>query len=117
MTFLCPVCGYDQMDAPPRNYEICSCCGTEFGNDDAFLSHSQLRQQWLDHGAPWFFRQPPLGWNPYLQLMRAKLPYVKPRVVIQALNTQHVVEAFIQRNPPEPVHQPELLNQLELVLA
>ena len=32
--FQCPVCGYDQLPGPPANFSICSCCGTEFGNDD-----------------------------------------------------------------------------------
>ena len=42
---LCPVCGYRGLEAPPANFLICPCCGTEFGcslsgpcwcNDEAF---------------------------------------------------------------------------------
>jgi hypothetical protein len=68
MTFTCPVCKYDKMDAPPRNYEICSCCGTEFGNDDQLRTHDQLREEWIRSGAHWFFREPPVNWNPWRQL-------------------------------------------------
>jgi hypothetical protein len=69
MNFICPVCGYDEMDAPPRNYEICSCCGTEFGNDDQLQTHDQLREQWIRRGALWFFREPPANWDPWRQLI------------------------------------------------
>ena|SRR5712692_8508119 len=69
MNFTCPVCLYRGLDFRPADYEICPCCGTEFGNDDERTSHQQLRQQWVRRGAPWFFREPPRAWNPYLQLI------------------------------------------------
>jgi hypothetical protein len=71
MNYTCPVCGYSLMDAPPLNYEICSCCGTEFGNDDEFTTHAELRSRWIHKGSPWFFGQPPLNWQPWLQLATA----------------------------------------------
>jgi hypothetical protein len=66
--FECPVCYFDQMPDPPKDYNICSCCGTEFGYDDEFKSFAQLRHKWIAGGMRWFFRQPPLFWNPKLQL-------------------------------------------------
>ena len=79
MRFTCPVCGYSKLPYPPRDYHICLCCGTEFGNDDAELSHAQIREMWIADGAPWFFRAAPLGWNPYLQLINAGLKEYVPR--------------------------------------
>lgn len=58
---------------PPRGYHICPCCGTEFGNDDADLTHEQLREMWLAGGAHWFFGIPPDGWNWFTQLYEAGL--------------------------------------------
>jgi hypothetical protein len=80
----CPVCAYPDMPYPPADYNICPCCGTEFGNDDAFLSVDQLRAQWLANGAVWFFGNPPLGWNPYLQLIKGNLT---DRCVLLAVST------------------------------
>lgn len=65
----CPVCAYPDMPYPPRDYNICPSCGTEFGSDDAYATHDILRARWVQNGAPWFFGQPPIAWNPYMQLM------------------------------------------------
>jgi hypothetical protein len=77
--FTCPVCFYDQLEEPPRDYNICECCGTEFGNDDEFKSWEDLRREWLQAGAQWFCGTQPFLWNPYMQLFRANvadaLPY------------------------------------------
>jgi hypothetical protein len=68
----------------PSGYEICLCCGTQFGKDDFDMtwdygveSEEQgwllLRKAWIDSGAPW--RSPthpaPVGWDPNAQLERA----------------------------------------------
>lgn len=74
MTFSCPVCYYDQLEEPASDYNICDCCGTEFGNDDEQLSWAQLRSNWINKGGPWFYGHPPLYWNPYAQLLRANVP-------------------------------------------
>lgn len=71
MNFICPVCFYAKLPYSPRDYHICPCCGTEFGNDDANFSHQQLREMWVAGGANWFFGRPPEGWNPWLQLLKA----------------------------------------------
>lgn len=71
MKYICPVCGYAQMDdvAYDENgdasFEICSCCGFQFGVDDdveiedgIFLSRSEAhylyRANWLKDGAKIF---------------------------------------------------------------
>lgn len=102
--FTCPVCGYTglarrpyakMMKGPPLSedldppystfmgepsYEVCSCCGFEFGNDDepgtgaAGASFAEYRAQWLEDGANWF--EPslqPAGWDVQRQLRAARL--------------------------------------------
>jgi hypothetical protein len=71
--FGCPICGYS-MEDPPTAYNICPCCGTEFDHTVA-SRHRQLREEWLKFGARWWspVDQPPLGWNPYVQMLRAGL--------------------------------------------
>jgi hypothetical protein len=61
------------MQDPPRDYNICECCGTEFGNDDESVSHEELRARWVAGGARWFFRSAPVGWNPWAQLFMANV--------------------------------------------
>jgi len=76
--YTCPVCYYTRMQDAPQNYNICECCGTEFGNDDETFSYEELRAQWISQGTKWFFRNPPIGWNPWSQLLAAYvgvLPY------------------------------------------
>jgi hypothetical protein len=67
---LCPVCGYDRLSEPPLNFTICPSCGTEFGYDDAFASHAQLRLAWLRDGAQWWSPADarPDNWDPHLQV-------------------------------------------------
>jgi hypothetical protein len=69
MTYDCPVCAYPNLQYPARDYHICPCCGTEFGNDDAQFSHHQLREMWIIGGVVWFFGRPPANWNPWMQLI------------------------------------------------
>jgi len=80
VVYLCPVCGYDQLDEPPQHYSTCPSCGTEFGYQDFAVTqegrHAQwerLRRRWLARGAPWFSPviAPPAHWNPYAQLFNA----------------------------------------------
>lgn len=54
----CRVCGLVQ-EQPPwsedgevASFEICSCCGVQFGYEDATLQGVfRYRQEWLDFGA------------------------------------------------------------------
>jgi hypothetical protein len=73
MKYSCPVCGFPNLPYPPKDFHICPCCSTEFGNDDVDYSHAQLREMWIAGGARWFFGRPPEQWNPWTQLIQAKL--------------------------------------------
>jgi|SRR5579872_1442980 len=68
MNFRCPVCFYDRMPYAPEDYHICPCCGTEFGNDDVEYTYSELRDNWINNGARWFFGNPPERWSAWAQL-------------------------------------------------
>ena len=60
--FICPVCGNPNLAEPPYSaggapsYEICLCCGFEFGFDDESngLTHQAYRKKWIADGANWF---------------------------------------------------------------
>jgi hypothetical protein len=73
---VCPVCGFGALDEPPYDdsgsptYEICPCCGTEFGYGDATEAHATLRKAWIEKGTPWSSGSvgPPSGWDPQGQL-------------------------------------------------
>ncbi|AFZ25544.1 hypothetical protein Cylst_3394 [Cylindrospermum stagnale PCC 7417] len=77
--YLCPVCGYDQLQEPPygedgtASYEICPSCGVEFGHDDDECSIEELRQNWLQQGAKWWSQSTPSpqDWEPHEQLKKA----------------------------------------------
>lgn len=67
----CRVCGWYMMDPPwgedglTPTYEICPCCGVEFGNED-YTKESTLeyRKKWLSNSAKWFKeRMKPDNWN------------------------------------------------------
>ncbi len=72
----CPVCGYNGLHEPAydrhgyASFEICPCCGIEFGYEDARRSHESLRDKWIARGMPWWsdVRKPPAGWDPVQQL-------------------------------------------------
>lgn len=49
----CPVCCYAKLPAGSIYHEICPQCGTEFGYNDAFRSHQELRRRWIDGGSKW----------------------------------------------------------------
>lgn len=74
----CPVCGYDGLEEPAfddvgaPSYDICDCCGTQFGYHDAKTPHEVLREKWIAKGMPWHSRvtSPPPGWDPIDQLRR-----------------------------------------------
>ena len=75
--YVCPVCGYDKLTEEPydqdRNpsYEICKCCGFEFGFDDDSEGSSleSYRQKWINGGAKWFnVKAKPEDWNLKKQL-------------------------------------------------
>jgi hypothetical protein len=63
---MCPVCGYDLPSI--GQYDICPCCGIEFGLHDATI-HA-LRNAWIAGGCQWWSKSDPVpqNWNPYAQL-------------------------------------------------
>ena len=72
---VCPVCGYNGLHEPAydrfgcSSFEICPCCGTEFGYQDAGRSHESLRREWIAKGMPWHFPDArPARWDPVQQL-------------------------------------------------
>ena len=72
----CPVCGYPELGEPAYDgfgdpsFDICDCCGTQFGYEDAGRSHEFLRDEWIAKGMPWWnsAKEAPLGWDPVQQL-------------------------------------------------
>lgn len=69
----CPVCGYDQLSEPPKDFTICPSCGTEFEYDDVRQTVEQLRAAWLQTGPRWWSTVDPcpVGWDPYKQVFEA----------------------------------------------
>ena len=71
--FCCRVCGLFQgEDHPPwggngecPSFDICVCCGTEFGYDDCFLDDvKRIREKWLKEGAKWRWpKEKPENWS------------------------------------------------------
>lgn len=80
-SYTCPVCGYTGMKGPYKGkggfptYEICVCCGTEFGSEDVDSTHDELRERWIRGGMVWWakFKDPPTDWDPAHQLSLAGL--------------------------------------------
>ncbi len=78
----CPVCGYPDLEEPPRapsgggSYEICPSCGFQFGvdDDDKGLTFAQARERWVQKGYPWRSkgRPQPRGWDGEAQLRKIK---------------------------------------------
>jgi len=82
MKFTCPCCGYFGLDLAPYakmvspsvekstkppysryfgdpSYEVCPCCGFEFGNDDepgtgSPVSFDEYLREWIKDGKVWF---------------------------------------------------------------
>ena len=82
-SYVCPVCGYNELDEPPwhdgaGSDEICPCCATHFGYDDALAqdalkieqTYLRLRDEWVAGGCVWWSRStlPPDGWDAIKQL-------------------------------------------------
>lgn len=108
MRYTCPVCMFPRLPYPPRDYHICPCCGTEFGNDDVDFSYKQLREMWVAGGGNWFFGRTPEYWNPWVQLLRANIVEDIPRFFIDLrVQFDAVSEAVEIRNlMGEPVVRP-----------
>ena len=74
--FTCRVCGLRQPIAPwgkddkTPTFEICDCCGVEFGYEDATPEAiSRYRSVWVAKGFEWFNKKRrPKGWSVAEQL-------------------------------------------------
>jgi hypothetical protein len=71
----CPICGYPLFEGDPTkaigsmalhvSYDICTCCGCEYGLDDT----PEYRTEWIEGGCQWFDpEKKPFAWNPSEQL-------------------------------------------------
>jgi hypothetical protein len=100
MTNVCPVCGY-QMSWPPSDFNICPCCATEFGYDDAGRTYEDLRNEWIKGGMAWWSpcNVQPSGWDPERQLksLRTKAEVAVPGF---ARNTVFVADGESRRSRP-----------------
>ena len=84
--YICPICGYNKLERQPYNeyfqgtMEICPCCGTEFGYDDAVrnkknlhLRWKKLRGKWVIGGSKWLNPiKKPKDWSAEEQLKNLK---------------------------------------------
>lgn len=101
-TYTCPCCGYNQLDVNPyknmpenphpitvdppyedhwgmASYEVCSCCGFEYGNDDMpmdeenKMSFKEYLREWVKgEDAKWFEPEKrPSSWDLSRQLTAA----------------------------------------------
>lgn len=67
----CRVCGLEDADFPwgehgnAPKYNICYCCGVEFGYEDTSeISTKRYRDKWLADGAQWFDpKSRPANWS------------------------------------------------------
>ena len=79
LIFICPVCGWDGLAEAPydkhgcASFEICPCCGVEYGFDDYKVSFEELRRRWIADGMAWWsgHSDPPPRWDANAQLRRA----------------------------------------------
>jgi predicted amidophosphoribosyltransferase len=80
---ICPVCGYPGLSQPPYDehgdplYEICPCCGFEFGVHDAVRDYSfeRYREEWIKDGFRFRHRPVPKNWSK--RQMQAQLKNVE----------------------------------------
>jgi len=85
--YRCPVCGYDRLRKPAKEFAICPSCGTEFGYSDSGPDpiseiHEHLRANWIKNGAKWqssVVSSPPY-WNPWEQMLKAHLALSLPDI-------------------------------------
>lgn len=80
--YTCHVCGYPELSEPPwgedgqsSSFNICPCCGVEFGYEDATeIALLKYRQQWISSGGKWFDTQlKPNDWDMKKQLRNIKI--------------------------------------------
>jgi hypothetical protein len=85
-SFYCRVCGlFQDQDVPPwgfdgnsPSFDICGCCGAEFGFDDCFPGAvKEFRAKWLEKGSAWRFpEEKPPNWSLEEQLKNVPIEYL-----------------------------------------
>ena len=73
MNYICLICGFNKLREAPfdkyscGSYEICHCCGCEFGYDIMHLDNEKLvklRESWINNGMIFKTKEKiPLDWN------------------------------------------------------
>ncbi len=80
----CRVCGFHQLDPPwgedgkSPTYEICPCCGVEFGYEDYTLeSTKEYRRKWLSIDIKWFdIELKPCDWDLEKQMLNIPKEFI-----------------------------------------
>ena len=80
----CRVCGLEQLEPPwgedgnTPSFNICPCCGVEFGYEDStVVTIRNYRNLWLENGAKWSIsKATPVKWNLEEQLRLIPPEYV-----------------------------------------
>ena len=72
-TYICPVCGFNKIPMPVKEYDLCPCCLFEFYVNDEDATYAELRDDWIQHGSQWAWGnaeipQPP-HWSARRQLL------------------------------------------------
>ncbi|MEW9702988.1 hypothetical protein [Paenibacillus sp. SI8] len=79
MSYICTLCGYSNLKFAPwtqkglsPSYEICPCCGVEFGVDDINKAAYEIyKKEWFESGNKWFMEsKKPNNWNLQDQLKK-----------------------------------------------
>ena len=91
-TTICPICGYDELEYPINEFDICPCCLCEFGVSDEEWSEVELRNDWVSHGALWAWESydipQPANWNARKQFENLKQPQAETKSFVLVSNTQ-----------------------------
>jgi hypothetical protein len=74
--FICSICGLELDEKPwgddllSPTFDICPCCGVEFGYEDCQLNAIRAyRKNWLQNGSPWCEpKEKPPQWSLEIQL-------------------------------------------------
>jgi hypothetical protein len=87
------------MPYAPVPFNVCPCCGTEFGVDDRKRTHYELRVDWIQAGMPWFddITSPTIDWNPLLQLASTRLAVDSPFRITGERSENNQESAFVSR--------------------
>jgi hypothetical protein len=82
-SYNCRVCGLHQgfkpwgEDGQTPTFDICDCCGVEFGYEDCDVTYiRKFREEWVKNGAKWFSPElMPSSWSLEDQLINVPVEY------------------------------------------